>query len=166
MTVTDQTDVADLVILDGRQSPRAAEVQRGVCRMFRALGFATLTELPLSTGHRADVVAINRKGDIWITEIKSCVQDFRSDAKWPEYWGHCDRLFFAVPQDMPDILPAEAGLIVADRYGAEIVREVAGRPLPPARRKAVLLRFAMAGALRLDSVLEPLIDPTMARQDG
>ncbi len=146
----------DLVIPDGRQSLRAAEVQRGVGRLFLEMGFATLTELPLSTGRRADVVAVNRTGDIWIVEIKSSVEDFRADHKWPDYWEHCDRLFFAIPHDVPqEIIPAETGLIVADRYGAEVIRDVAEQRLSAARRKAVILRFGRAGALRLHGMNDP-----------
>ena len=146
----------EFLVSDGRQSPRAAAVQRGVCRLFRQMGYATVTELPLSGGRRADVVALSRTGDIWIVEIKSSIEDFRSDQKWPDYLEHCDRLFFAVPDDVPpEILPAEMGLIVADQYGAEIVRMIEDDRLGAARRKAVLLRFARAGALRLHGLADP-----------
>ena len=149
-------DDRDLVITDGRQSPRAAEVQRGVGRLFLEMGFAAITELPLAGGRRADVVAVGRTGEIWIVEIKSSVEDYRADAKWPEYWEHCDRLFFAIPHDVPqDIIPVETGLIVADRYGAEILRQVEERRLSAARRKAVILRFGRAGALRLHGLMDP-----------
>ena len=146
----------ELVITDGRQSLRAAEVQRGVGRLFLEMGFATLTELPLSTGRRADIVAVNRTGEIWIVEIKSSVEDFRADHKWPEYWEHCDRLYFAIPHDVPqDIIPRDTGLIVADRYGAEVIRDVAEQRLSAARRKSVILRFGRAGALRLHGLADP-----------
>ncbi|MGI9414586.1 MAG: MmcB family DNA repair protein [Hyphomicrobiales bacterium] len=155
MSTADNED-HELVITDGRQSLRAAEVQRGVCRLFREMGFATIPELSLSTGRRADIVAINRTGEIWIVEIKSSVEDFRADTKWPDYWADCDRLFFAVPHNVPqEILPVETGLIVADRYGAEVIRPVEQQRLPAARRKAVILRFARAGALRLHGIMDP-----------
>ena len=146
----------DLVILDGRQSPTAAAVQRGVCRMLRTAGFASLTEFPLATGRRADVIAINLKGRIVIVEIKSSPADYRSDGKWPEYWSFCDRLYFAVPPELPrELIAPEAGLIVADAWGAEILRHPPDRPLAPARRKAVTLGFARAAALRLHTVHDP-----------
>lgn len=149
-------DDTQLVITDGRQSPRAAEVQRGVGRLLLDMGFATITELPLSTGRRADIVAANKTGEIWIIEIKSSVEDYRADSKWPEYWEHCDRLYFAIPPDVPpDIIPDDAGLIVADRYGAEIIRHVEEQRLSAARRKAVILRFGRAGALRLHRLMDP-----------
>lgn len=149
-------DDRDLVITDGRQSPRAAEVQRGVGRLFVGLGFAALSELPLSDGRRADIVAVSRTGEIWIVEIKSSIEDFRADNKWPDYWAHCDRLYFAIPNDVPqEIIPQETGLIVADRYGADVIRHVDERRLNAARRKAVLLRFGRAGAFRLHGLMDP-----------
>ena len=142
--------------IDGRQSPRALQIQKGTCRLMRALGFATVTELSLSSGHRADVAALGRKGEIWIIEIKSSIEDFRADTKWPAYHDHCDRLYFAVLDDLPlDILPAEAGIIVADRFGATVIRDAPDQPLAAARRKAVQLRFARAAALRLHALVDP-----------
>ena len=52
-------------------------------------------------------------------------------------------------------MPLEAGLIVADSYGAEIVREAELRPMAPASRRALLLRFALAGADRLHRLADP-----------
>ena len=150
------TDDRDLIITDGRQSPTAAAVQRGAARLLVDMGFACLTELPLSTGRRADIVAVNRTGEIWIVEIKSSIEDYRADSKWPEYWEHCDRLFFAIPPEVPrEIIPEDAGLMVADRYGAEIIRFVDEQRLNAARRKTVSLRFARAGALRLHRMNDP-----------
>jgi len=82
-----------VVPFDGRQSEVAGELQRGVCRTFRALGHSVLSELPLGNGRRADVVALSRKGDVLIVEIKSCLLDYRTDAKWQGYLDYCDRLF-------------------------------------------------------------------------
>lgn len=143
-------------ILDGRQSEQAAAIQRGACRMLRMLGHSVVTELPLSTGHRADIVAIGRTGEIWIVEIKSSLADFQADGKWPEYRGHCDRLFFAVASDFPlDVLPEDTGLILADRFGAELMKDAPEHKLPGGRRKAVTLRFARAAAHRLYAVVDP-----------
>jgi hypothetical protein len=82
----------EFVIVDGRQSETAAAVQRGVCRLLRSLGFATITELPLASGRRVDVMAVGPGGEIWVVEIKSSLADLRADDKWPEYEGFCDRL--------------------------------------------------------------------------
>jgi hypothetical protein len=146
----------EIFLTDGRQSPTAASVQRGVCRLLRAHGSATVTELSLASGRRIDVMAVNGAGAIWAIEIKSSLADLRADCKWPEYEEFCDRLYFAIPPEMPkEAMPQECGLIVADRFGAEILREPQDRLLPAARRKAVTLRFARTAALRLHSIADP-----------
>lgn len=143
-------------IVDGRQSARALEIARGTCRMLRALGLATITELPLANGRRADIVALSAKADLWILEVKSCLADFRSDAKWTNYADYCDRLYFAVAPDFPvEVIPAEVGLVIADRYGAEIVREPAEHRLAGGRRKAMLLDFARLTAFRIQLLVDP-----------
>jgi hypothetical protein len=145
-----------ILAFDGRQSDAAAALQRGVCRALRALGHAIVTELPLANGRRADVVALSGAGDVLIVEIKSCLLDYRTDAKWHDYIPYCDRLYFAVAPDFPsEVIPREAGLIIADRYGAELVREAEEARLSAARRKAMMLAFAHAAALRLQRHLDP-----------
>ena len=112
---------------DGRQSETALSIARGTARLLRSLGFSCVSELPLPSGRRADLVALNERGEIWIVEIKSSVEDLRADQKWHEYRAHCDRLFFAFTQDLPcEIFPAETGLIVADAYGAHLHCEAPG----------------------------------------
>jgi hypothetical protein len=134
----------------------AAALSRGVCRHFAAAGYGCLLEFPLRSGRRADVIALGAKGEIVIVEIKSGPQDFRTDRKWPEYREFCDRLYFAVGADFPQaMIPADVGLIAADRYGAAVIREGPPHPLAGARRKAVSLRFARLAALRLQARIDP-----------
>jgi hypothetical protein len=141
---------------DGRQSATALAVARGVRRLLRSLGYSTLPEVSLASGRRADLVAVGADGSIHIVEIKSCVADFRADQKWPDYRAHCDKLYFAIPQDMPqELLPPDAGLIVADAYGAMVLREAPDHRLAPATRRAMLLRFAQVGADRLHDLADP-----------
>jgi hypothetical protein len=135
-------------LLDGRQSERAMVIRRGVQRLLLSMGAHVLPELCLSTGRRADLVAITRSGEIWIIEIKSSIEDFRVDRKWPEYRLHSDRFFFASHPDVPQgIFPEECGFILSDGYGAEIMREAPEHRLAGATRKALML--ARAGAARL-----------------
>lgn len=144
------------ILFDGRQSPTAAAVQRGCCRLLGQMAFAPMTELTLSTGRRADIVALGLKGEIIIIEIKSSLADFRADSKWEDYLAFCDRFFFAVPPEFPrEVLPKETGLIIADRYGAEIMHEGPASKLPPARRKAMTLHFARVSARRVLRFLDP-----------
>jgi hypothetical protein len=151
-------------LLDGRQSERAMIIRRGVQRMLLAMGAHVLPELSLASGRRADLVAMTRKGDIWIIEIKSSVEDFRTDRKWPSYRLHSDRFFFATHPHVPaEIFPEECGFILSDGYGAEILREAPEHRLPGATRKALMLRIARAGAARLTAaemagVAVPVLD--------
>lgn len=150
--------VVGSLLEDGRQSPAAAAIARGLRRMLWARGLATVTELVLANGRRADVVALSDRGEIWIVEVKSSVADFRADTKWPEYRDYCDRLLFAVDRDFPvEILPADTGLVIADPYGAELLREAPLTPLAGARRKAMTQRFARAAALRLHALADPVL---------
>lgn len=142
----------------GPQSEVARQICRGVVRVLAAHGMAAVAELPLPNGRRADVVGLGRDGGIWIVEIKSCLEDFRCDRKWPEYRDVSDRLFFAVGPDFPvEILPADAGLVVADRYGGEIVRPAPEQRLAAPVRKAMTLRIARASAQRLSLLLDPTL---------
>jgi hypothetical protein len=141
---------------DGRQSATALAVARGTARYLHALGYSVISELPLPSGRRADLVALGGDGEIIIVEIKSSVADFRADQKWIEYRLHCDRLFFATVAEVPcEIFPADAGLIVADAFGAAIVCEAPEHRLSAATRKTVMLRFAHAAALRLQALADP-----------
>ncbi len=137
-------------LVDGRQSERAMVIRRGVQRLLREMGAHVLPELSLATGRRADLVALTRQGDIWIIEIKSSIEDFRVDRKWPDYRLHSDRFFFATHPDVPaEIFPEECGFILSDGYGAEILRDAPEHRLPPATRKSLMLRIAAPGAARL-----------------
>lgn len=146
---------ADL-LSDGRQSETALSVQRGTGRLLRTLGFSFVTELPLASGRRADIVALSQGGEFWIVEIKSSLADLRADAKWPDYRQHCDRLYFAAPPELGrEIFPGEAGFIAADSYGAEILDEAPEHRMPGPTRKAMTLRFARFAALRLHCLADP-----------
>ena len=141
---------------DGRQSAAALDIARGTLRLLRAHGLAGFTELALANGRRADICAVDPAGDIWIVEIKSSLVDFQVDRKWPEYRCYCDRLLFAVAPDFPlSVLPADTGLIVADRFGAELLRPAPEHRLGPARRKAMLIKVTRAACLRLHGVTDP-----------
>jgi hypothetical protein len=147
---------------DGRQSETALMIARGVRRLLRARGFSSLTELALTDGRRADIAAVNDEGEVIIVEVKSCAADFRADRKWRDYAACCDRLYFGISEHTPvDLMPLEAGLIVADPYGAEIVREAEAQRMAPASRRALLLRFAMAAADRLHRLADPTIRPEL-----
>ena len=137
-------------LIDGRQSDRAMLVRRGVQILLNDMRFAVLPELALANGRRADLVGLSGKGEIWIIEIKSSIEDFRVDRKWPDYRAYCDRLFFATHPEVPlDIFPDDCGLLLSDGYGAHLLREAPEHKLPPSTRKAVTLDFSRSAAQRL-----------------
>jgi hypothetical protein len=145
-----------LLSLDGRQSLTAAAIQRGACRLLRLHGYATLPEVTLADGHRADILALGKDGELCIVEIKSSLEDFRSDRKWQHYCSFCDRLYFATTAAFDhSVLPEDHGLIVADRFGGEYLRHPQVQPLNAARRKAVIMMFARIAASRLHAGLDP-----------
>jgi hypothetical protein len=142
--------------VDGRQSERALAIRRGVCRRLRAEGLALIPEVTLRSGRRADLVALGGDGTITIVEIKSSIEDFRADGKWQDYLLHADQFYFATGLHVPaEIFPAEAGLIVADSYGAEVLRAAEYMKLPAATRKEMLIRIGRAGAFRLHHLEDP-----------
>jgi len=135
-------------------------IARGVCRHLRDLGFACVEELVPAAGLRVDVMAVGPRGEIWIVECKSSRADFASDRKWTGYLAWCDRFFWAVGAEFPlEVLPEDTGLILADGYGAEIVREAPEARLAGARRKAVTQKFARHAALRLQALRDPALSP-------
>ncbi|TCM84945.1 MmcB family DNA repair protein [Rhodovulum steppense] len=146
------------------QTPAASApgqlIARGVSRHLRDLGFACVEELVPKAGLRVDVMALGPKGEVWIVECKSCRADFAADRKWQGYLDWCDRFFWAVDEAFPvDLLPPGTGLILADAYGAEILREGPETRLAGARRKAVTRRFARHAALRLQALRDPGLSP-------
>ncbi len=143
----------------------AADVARGVSRLFFRADRMALCEVPLGNGRRADIMAIDSRGAVVIVEIKVSRADLLGDMKWPDYLDYCDRFYWAVPPgfdltpfENPAFRPEVAGLIVADRYDAALLREAALRPLAPARRKAETLRFARRAARRSMAWLDPGLD--------
>lgn len=140
----------------------AADVARGVTRLFAAQGLVAIPEVPLPNGRRADLLAIDGKGQVTIVEIKVARADLLGDGKWPDYCGWCDRFYWALAAgldgsilDMPAYRPDMAGLIIADRYDAAVVREAAVEAVAPARRKAEALRLARLAMRRLMLAADP-----------
>lgn len=136
--------------------PTASRLCRGSRRLLWSLGYSSLAEFPLANGRRADILAVTSAGEIAIVEIKSSVVDFRSDQKWPEYRPFCDSFYFAVGEDFPhELIPEECGLIIADGFGAEIVRPSPVDRLAGARRKSLVHQFAQLAAMRLHRLEDP-----------
>jgi hypothetical protein len=133
-----------------------SDVARGVSRMLLDRGYSPLLEFTLPNGRRLDVAAISDAGEIVAVEIKVSLADFRADEKWPEYLEYCDRYYFAVPDGFPhEVLPEAHGLIVADKFGAAIIRDARHSPVTAARRKSLLIRFGRTAAERVTRAGDP-----------
>ncbi len=131
-------------------------VTRGVCRGLIELGYSVLTEFTLANGRRVDVMALSADGKFLAAEVKVTTTDFLGDNKWPDYLPYCDAFYFAVHDAFPlDLVPDDCGLIVADAYGAEILRQRAHGAIHASRRKAVTLRYARVAADRLQVTRDP-----------
>jgi hypothetical protein len=131
-------------------------IRRATARLCRQLDWAPLHEVPLPNGRRADILALRSDGAFVCIEVKSGPRDFLVDLKWPDYREFADALFFAVDEDFPQaLLPADTGLIVAAGIEAELLRDAPVHPLPAARRRALLHRFAVLAAGRLAAVEDP-----------
>lgn len=129
---------------------------RGVARMLRSLDHAVLCEFVPARGLRVDVISISPSGEIWIVECKSSRTDFTSDRKWQSYLEWSDRFFWAVDQDFPDdLLPPDTGLIRADAYGAEILRESPLTKIAGARRTRLMRDIARVASIRLQMLTDP-----------
>ncbi|MDX2483666.1 MAG: MmcB family DNA repair protein [Pseudodonghicola sp.] len=129
---------------------------RGVARHLARCGFVSVEEFVPSRGLRLDVMGLGPKGELWGIECKSSRADFLSDSKWQGYLEWCDRYFWAVDMAFPtELLPEGSGLILADPYDAEIVRMGPEDRLAPARRKAMIQKFATHAARRLQAFRDP-----------
>src|SRR5262245_59552352 len=71
--------------VDGRQSETALAVARGTTRLLHAHGFSVVSELPLPSGRRADLVALGGDGTLWIVGIKASVAEFGADQNWRDH---------------------------------------------------------------------------------
>jgi hypothetical protein len=156
-------DVPPASCVDDPLSPLcAADVARGVTRMLLRHDLTAIAEVPLDGGRRADLMALDARGQLVIVEIKVSRADLLGDGKWPDYLGHCDRFYWALPAgfdlsplDGPAFLPERTGVIVADRYDAAIVREAHTHPLPAHARKRCTLGFARRAARRVTALTDP-----------
>lgn len=144
------------LVPDKGASPVTRGLTRGVCRMLAGMGYGTLTEFRLPNGRRVDVIGLGTRGDFAIVEVKSTVEDFRSDRKWPEYLPFCETFYFAVPEGFPlEILPPDCGIIVADRFGGVMRRTATVAAVNGARKRRQLVRFAHAASTRLHGLYDP-----------
>jgi hypothetical protein len=149
--------MSDIAIYPAQEAV-ALRLCRGARRLLWSLGYASVTEFPLANGRRADVFGVAKGSEIVIVEVKSSITDFRTDQKWPEYRAWCDTFFFAVGEEFPRaLIPETCGLIVADGFGAAIMRGSPIERLTGARRRSLLGDFARIAASRLHRLEDPML---------
>ena len=142
----------ETLVLEISRPETTSAVTRGAGRLMAALGYAPLLEVCLPNGRRADIMALGPRGQIAICEVKSGLEDFRTDRKWGEYLPYCDAFYFAVAPEFPrEILPEDPGLIVADGFGGAVLREA---PATPLARRASLTRSDASRPLDLSRARE------------
>ncbi len=145
-------------------APRAAEVARGIMRLFARNDIWCLTEMPLRNNRRADLMGIDAKGQIVIVEIKVARGDLLGDNKWTDYLDYCDRFYWGLcpqldrtPVESEEFRPDACGVIVADSYDAEIIRPAPLAPLAAARRKVEVERLSRTAMRRMTALIDPKI---------
>jgi hypothetical protein len=135
---------------------RAAAIRRATALLCLQLDWSPLHEMQLPNGRRADIMALRPDGGFVCIEVKSGARDFLTDLKWREYRDYADALYFAVDIDFPqELLPEDAGLIVAADLAADMLRPSPSHPIPAPRRRALLHRFAVLAASRLTAREDP-----------
>ncbi len=143
-------------------APCAKDVARGIKRLFARNDIWCVEEMALKNNRRADLMGIDARGRIIIVEIKVARGDLLGDNKWPDYLDFCDRFFWGVPPgldrsplDSEGYSPERCGVIVADAYDAEILRQAPLEPLAPTRRKAQVEKLARIAMRRNTTLLDP-----------
>lgn len=132
---------------------KTLKITQGAMRALFDLGYAAILEFTLKIGRRADICGINEKGEIIIMEVKSSLEDFKSDNKWHEYMDYCDLFYFAISNDFPnELIPQDIGYFICDNFGGQIIRPSIKKPLSAPRRKAITLQFARQAAMKTNQV--------------
>lgn len=148
-------EVAESQQSEGRGAV-TARLARGAARYLTNLGAGVVTEFRLPSGRRLDLLALLPDGRLWGIEVKSGIDDFLADRKWPDYLDWCDALYFCVDPGFPlALLPEPAGVMVADSFDAHVVRDAPAHTLHPSRRKAMIVRFGLVAGRRLQGLADP-----------
>ncbi|MBX2854563.1 MAG: MmcB family DNA repair protein [Rhodobacteraceae bacterium] len=132
------------------------QLTRGARRALASRDYASLQEFSPTPGLRVDLFGLSKRGEMVILEVKSGLEDLRADRKWPDYLCWCDKFYFCVDLAFPlEALPPEPGVMRADGFGAEVVRDAPEGKLAAARRRSLSLRFARDAARRLQRLEDP-----------
>lgn len=141
----------------------AQEIKNKVRTYYTEKSFAVNAEVGLNKGGalRADLLAVNMKGEVIIVEIKSGVPDFRSDKKWHKYLEYSNKFYFAVGaktyEKIKDDIPKGIGVFVIRKfrntkikslvnYKIRMVQRAAYREINPDTKLNLAIRLAFRNA--------------------
>ena len=100
---------------------------------------------------RADLVAISMGSYIVVVEVKSSVADFKADKKVLNYVPYCDKLYFAMSQDVyikvSHLVPSGVGVfVVSDRLKVRVKKRAVQHPVADKVRLNIMTRMAYRSA--------------------
>ena len=81
-------------------------LKKATCSYLLRKGYACHIEIGIARfgKRKADVLAVNLKGELVIGEVKSCVSDFTSDRKWQAYLPSCNKYYWIFTQHTAQLL--------------------------------------------------------------
>lgn len=139
------------------RSEIANELKRLVARYWCKKRYGVNFELGLNKRGRlrADVFAMNLKGHTIITEVKSCMADFRSDFKWQLYRKYARKLYLAMTEslwaDLQSSIPKGIGVMTI-QYNSrnvgsmKVVQRASNQDPDPSTHQSLILRAAYRGS--------------------
>jgi hypothetical protein len=140
----------------------AQAVARGICRLFARNDIWCLSEMPLRSNRRADLMGIDAKGHLVIVEIKVSRADLLGDGKWTDYLDHCDRFYWGLAPHLdracleePGFLPQRCGQRNRGGGTQDFGVIAIGHDQAAALRKAETERLARAALRRQLAMIDP-----------
>jgi len=149
-------EIQEKIMID--QFLSTQRITDAIARSYYEQGNGVLREFKLRLRRRVDLAIINDKGWITIVEIKSSLEDFRSDKKWGEYIEWADQFYFGVAHNFPiNILPKEHGIITTDGFDIYEAHPSPVHKLSGSRRKNLTRRMAKVSMRRIEQERNNLI---------
>lgn len=119
-------------------------------------GFSVSQEIGLNNWgrRRADLLALNLKGEIIICEVKSCREDFTADKKYEQYLPFCNKMYFVISdaskswmqKHVPHLKKLGIGVLALTDSGYCKVRVSAkSRVIDPPTHLSIVIRLAWRG---------------------
>jgi hypothetical protein len=127
---------------------------------FLKKGYSCHSELGLNSWGklRGDVVSVNLKGHIILSEIKSSKADFISDTKWQQYLPYANKVYFILtpkvftavkPIILSEIKPYGIGILILDETSGYLksVVPAKNRLMKKKIKRLLTIRMAWRGGI-------------------